>query len=219
LVIRLTGSAGNALINAPITVSTTAGGGKISGSLLDSPTQTSVFHSDANGMLTFYYQQGPNWGTNGVVQVKAGKTAATFTETASFQIGYWTFNANSGISITDVSNTGNTATLIGGVSLGKGFDGTQSITLDGVSGYVEIPASPTLALGSGSLSCTAWVRLPQTISLSDDTKVYPVVTFGDANSDTVSLAVRGGGRGLEAPGQYSNRNRDCYWNGCINGSN
>jgi len=147
--------------------------------------------------VNVYYQEGAAWGVSSKIQLTAGKTITTFAATALAQVGHWSFNSHTGNATPDSSNTGNTANAIGGITWGTGFDGLGAIALDGSTGYVEVPASPTFALGSGALSLTAWVRLPANLALDDESKIYPLVTLGDGSVDGLLLCVRGGGSGLE----------------------
>lgn len=183
------------LVNAPVIVTVPQGGGIVAAS--GSAGATSVFHTDENGRVSIYYQEGANWDVNSSILVVAGKSSTTFTATGSPQVGHWTFNSQSGTTVADSSNTGNTGNLIGAVTSGTGFDGKGAIVLDGSTGYVEIPAAPSLNSGTGSLSVTAWVRLPQGAALGDETNIQPIAVLGDGSVDAVTLCLRGG-HGLEA---------------------
>ena len=196
LTVRVSGSGGVPLVNAPVTITVPLGAG-----LLSTPptlSSSSVFHSDASGLINVYYQEGSNWITSSQIKLQAGKTASTFTATASPQIGHWSFSTVTSGTTSDSSNTGNTAFLIGGVTTGKGYDGSGAVVLNGSTGYVQVQPSPSMALGTGALSITAWVNIPKNLPLNNDTQIYPIVTMGDGTSDAVSLKLRGGGHGLEA---------------------
>ncbi len=198
LILRVTDTNGAVLANAPVTVKVLQGGGLVATATSGTPAAASlVLHSDTDGLVNVHYQEGGNWGVASSIQFTAGKTSTTFSATALPQVGYWTFNSHTGNTVPDSSKTGNTANTIGGVTWGTGFDGTGAIALDGGTGHVEVSSSPSFALGSGAMSITAWVRLPQNLSLDDESKIYPVVTLGDESVDGVSLCVRGGGHGLQ----------------------
>ena len=198
LTVRVTGGGGVPIVNAPVTVSVPAGGGLVSAAPGSTGTSSAVFHSDANGQFGVYYQEGANWGINSQIKLVAGKTTATFAATASPKVGYWTFNSHTGNTTPDSSSTGNNGAAIGGVTWGTGFDGSGAVALDGSTGYVEAAASPTMALGAGPVSITAWVRFPQNLSLADESSIYPLITLGDGSVDGLSISVRGGGHGIEA---------------------
>jgi len=192
-------ASGTPLINAPVTVTIPLGGGLIS--LASAGTTGSAalsLRTDQKGQINLFYQEGPAWGVNSKIATIAGKSLGIFTATVSPQVGHWTFNNHTGNTTPDSSNTGNIGNLIGGVTWGNGFDGSPAIILDGSSGYMEAPASPTMALGGGPISVTTWVQMPMILPLDNETEIYPLITLGSGTTDALSLRLRGGGHGLEA---------------------
>lgn len=198
LVLRVTGTDGTPLVNAPVAVTVAQGGGLVSIPGGESSASALVLHTDASGLVSISYQEGSIWNVTSKIQIAAGKSLTIFAATAAPRVGYWSFNSHTGTTTPDSSNTGNVGNVIGGVTWVTGFDGTGAIVLDGTTGYFEASASPTMALGSGPVSVTAWVRCPQNLPLNDEASIYPLITMGSETSDGLSLCLRGGGHGLQA---------------------
>jgi len=195
--IGVTGTDGSPLVNAPVTVTVQSGGGLVSTSGSAGATSMAV-RTDANGQISFSYQEGSAWSVTSKIKAAAGKSSYTFTATASPQVGYWTFNSHTGNTTPDSSNTGNIGNLVGGVTWGKGFDGNSAIILDGSTGYMSVPATPTFGLGILPVSLTAWVCPPQNLPVDNEGEIYPIATIEDGSVDGLSLCLRGGGHGIEA---------------------
>jgi hypothetical protein len=71
--------------------------------------------------------------------------------------GYWKLDEGTGTSTTDSSTNGNTGTLSGSPAWATGQIGA-SIDFDGADDYVTVPDAPSLDLGSGDLTVTAWIK-------------------------------------------------------------
>lgn len=71
-------------------------------------------------------------------------------------IAHWSFDEPSGGSAFDLSGNGNTATLFGGVMRVPGVSG-GAVQLDGSSGYLFAPNSPSLN-PSGAITISAWFQ-------------------------------------------------------------
>jgi uncharacterized protein YjdB len=70
-------------------------------------------------------------------------------------VAYWKFDEGSGTAAADSSGNGNHAALLGGSSWTPGLRGS-AVLLDGVSGQLSVPNSPSLN-PSGAFSMAAWV--------------------------------------------------------------
>src|SRR2546426_9986697 len=71
-------------------------------------------------------------------------------------IASWKLDEGAGSTAADASGNGNTATLGGGSSWTPGLVGS-AVLLDGVSGQLSVPSSPSLNL-AGAFSVAAWVK-------------------------------------------------------------
>ena len=196
--IQVTGTNGGPLLNAPVTFNVSAGGGSISSVSGSSGSTSEVFLTNSNGQVTAYYQEGPTWGASNDIGVTAGKSGVGFYPTTSPQVGYWQFNSHTGNTSSDSSFTGNVGTLIGGVTWTSGYVGSNAISLDGSTGYMQVAANPTMAVGTGPLSLTGWARIPQGLAMTSSNQIYPLATMGNGTTDGVSLRLRGGGAAIEA---------------------
>lgn len=70
-------------------------------------------------------------------------------------VGKWTFNENSGSTVSDGSTNGNNGTLSGGTSWTTGKDGNA---LNFNNGYVGVPGSASLNTISKCITLSAWVK-------------------------------------------------------------
>src|SRR5256712_2705101 len=92
---------------------------------------------------------GPALPSQSVMQVVAH-------DTVSLSVASWSFDEGSGGVAADASGNGNTATLGAGSSWAPGVSG-GAVRLDGVSGQLSVPDSPSLN-PSGAFSVAAWVE-------------------------------------------------------------
>src|SRR5256885_3037930 len=92
---------------------------------------------------------GPALPSQSVMQVVAH-------DTVSLSVASWSFDEGSGGVAADASGNGNTATLGAGSSWAPGVSG-GAVRLDGVSGQLAVPDSPSLN-PSGAFSVAAWVE-------------------------------------------------------------
>src|SRR5438445_3116821 len=92
---------------------------------------------------------GPALPSQSVMQVVAH-------DTVSLSVASWSFDEGSGGVAADASGNGNTATLGAGSSWAPGVSG-GAVRLDGVSGQLSVPNSPSLN-PSGAFSVAAWVE-------------------------------------------------------------
>lgn len=87
------------------------------------------------------------------------------TEISAYDSGFggnWRLNEGSGTSVSDSSGNANTGTLNGGAArtaVGGGKFG-RGVSLDGVSGYVDIPDDSTLD-GMSAFTVSMWVKIDQ----------------------------------------------------------
>ncbi len=111
-----------------------------------------------------------------------GSTTLTVTAAqVSGLAGYWAFNEGSGTTAADSSGSGNTATLVNGVSWVSGKIGT-AVSASGTNQYVSIPA--VNLSGTNGVTLTAWVNRTYSTSgghtLFEDTTNYNGSTTGFA---------------------------------------
>ena len=93
------------------------------------------------------------------------------TTTGSGLVGYWAFNEGSGTTAADSSGSGNTATLVNGVSWVGGKIG-DAVSANGVNQYVSIPAVNLSSTNGATL--TAWVN--RTYSTSGGHTLFEATT-------------------------------------------
>ncbi|RSM43597.1 LamG domain-containing protein [Amycolatopsis balhimycina DSM 5908] len=107
-------------------------------------------------------------------------------------LGYWTFDENTGATVGDTSGKGHNATLKGGYSWIAGGRKGPSSLLDGTSGYAET-AAPVLT--GGSFSVAAWVNLTEgkngdrTIVAQDGSRVSSFMLQYNAAADKWGVRV------------------------------
>jgi Domain of unknown function (DUF5127)/Domain of unknown function (DUF4965)/Domain of unknown function (DUF1793)/Concanavalin A-like lectin/glucanases superfamily/Domain of unknown function (DUF4964) len=82
---------------------------------------------------------------------------ATLSSHAGGLVGYWPLDEGSGTTTSDLSGYGYGGTLIGNVSWTTGKVGKSAISLDGSTGYVDVPSSIINTVQSYSVA--AWVKL------------------------------------------------------------
>lgn len=86
-----------------------------------------------------------------------------FTDASSASmVGYWKFDEGSGVSATDSSGSGNTATLLNGATYSNStattsFANPSGLNLDGTDDYVSVTDSASLRL-TNKFSISAWVK-------------------------------------------------------------
>ncbi len=85
--------------------------------------------------------------------------------------GYWAFNEGSGTTAADSSGSGNTATLVNGVSWVNGKIG-DAVSGNGTNQYVSIPAVNLSA--TNAVTLTAWVN--RTYSTSGGHTLFEATT-------------------------------------------
>ena len=117
-------------------------------------TNTSVATISSTGLAT-----GASAGST-TIQAASGSINGTTTLTVtagqvSGLAGYWAFNEGSGVTAADSSGSGNTATLVNGVSWVSGKVG-DAVSASGVSQYVTVPA--VNLSGTNAVTLTAWVN-------------------------------------------------------------
>ena len=195
IIVQVSGTNGNALPNAPVTLTVVQGGGCLTTDTTAS-TRVSIFlQTDADGQAVIYYKEGAGFGLDSQIQVVAGLSTKTITATATPLVGLWKFEEGDGITALDSSNTGNDGNLVGGVTWATGFDGRGAVSLDGSSGYIRTDPSPTLDIGgSNAFTVMAWVQVPKDLPIGDESLLYPIITMGNATSDKLSVRLKGGSR-------------------------
>jgi len=68
----------------------------------------------------------------------------------------------------------------------------------GKTGYLATALRPSLSIGgSSALTVATWVRLPSGLPLENDSRVYPLITFGSVGADAVSVVVKGNTSGAD----------------------
>ncbi len=95
-------------------------------------------------------------------RLASGKALATQFDIAEGDqvVGMWNFDECSGLTTGDAAGFGGTGTLVGGVTWstdtpsGKGC----SLSFDGSSGYVTVPPSTALDIGTNDLTIAVWVK-------------------------------------------------------------
>ena len=96
--------------------------------------------------------------------------------------GYWAFNEGSGTTAADSSGSGNTATLVNGVSSVAGQIG-DAVSANGTNQYVNVP---TVNLsGTNAVTLTAWVK--RTYSTSGGPVLFEATT--NYNNSTTGFGV------------------------------
>ena len=111
--------------------------------------------------------------------------AVAFTSTsarAQTLAGYWAFNEGSGTTAADSSGSGNTATLVNGVSWVSGKVG-DAVSANGTNQYVTVP-SVNLS-GTNAVTLTAWVN--RTYSTTSGHTLFEATT--NFNSSTTGFGV------------------------------
>ena len=98
---------------------------------------------------------------------------------------------------------GHDAVLRGGVTFGPGVVG-QAFVLDGTSGFVEVPDTPALDLGSGDFAVSLWVNFRSTVGeqvLAEDWIARGKHSVGWTMSKMRrgTIAITGAGGGAETP--------------------
>ena len=101
----------------------------------------------------------------------------------------WSFDECSGTTAGDGTNYGHTGTLSGGAtwSTDTPLDGGCSLSLDGVSGTVTVPASGSLSNIGSELTVSAWVKLPNPAANQK------IVSYYGGGGGGYILGVGGGG--------------------------
>ncbi|MFT6832345.1 MAG: hypothetical protein ACJAZN_002517 [Planctomycetota bacterium] len=91
-----------------------------------------------------------------------GAMALALPASAQFTlVAHYELNETSGTVCSDSSGNGNHGTYTGGVTLGQTATSPSSgtaVDFDGLSGYVDIPGSPSLDALDSDLSITAWIE-------------------------------------------------------------
>jgi RHS repeat-associated protein len=101
-----------------------------------------------------------------VVAVNGSDSGASgsITDLAATQIGWWKFDASSGTTATDSSGLSNNGTLIGSPGWVTGFFG-NALQLSGSGQYGQVNESPSLDLGSNSLTLSGWFKAGATSAI------------------------------------------------------
>ena len=93
----------------------------------------------------------------------ASRAMAAFQAVANLE-AYWAFEESGGTTAADSSGNGHTGTHTGGVAIDAvnfspqpTVNNLRSISLDGTTGYVDVPSAASLEI-TGSMTLAAWVR-------------------------------------------------------------
>ena len=78
-------------------------------------------------------------------------------------VGYWPFDDASGTTAKDSSGNGNNGTLLGDATWGIGYL-FGCLSLDGQSGYVQVPSTPNLEQVTNAVTICAWVKFATNIT-------------------------------------------------------
>ena len=95
-------------------------------------------------------------------------------------VGYWKLQGD----CRDYSGTGNHG-VNHGVDLAQG-------KFDGISAYIEVPGSPSLKLGTGDFSISAWIHTEQNL---DDVIGDVIDLYDPARRKGITLSVHSSGSG------------------------
>ncbi len=117
-----------------------------------------------------------------LTQVVLALTFAVSSAQAQTLAGYWAFNEGSGTTAADSSGSGNTATLVNGVSWVSGKIG-DAVSANGTNQYVTVP-TVNLA-GTNAVTLTAWVN--RTYSTSGGHTLFEATT--NLNGSTTGFGV------------------------------
>jgi len=97
---------------------------------------------------------------SGSVTVTGTSYPYAATVLADAPTAYWRFGEASGASATDITNNGVSGTYLGGATLGQtaGLNGDpdKAVLLNGSSGYISVPSTPTLQ--SNRVSIELWIK-------------------------------------------------------------
>ena len=94
-------------------------------------------------------------------------------------VGYWAFDDASGKTATDSSGNGNNGTLLGDATWGIGHI-RGALSLDGQTGYVQVPSTPNLEQFTNGVTICGWVYFGANIA-------YAAGTMQDVARKVVSL--------------------------------
>ena len=199
MVVLVSDTNGNPLVNAPVIFSVEQGGGQLtSGTFSPLHADRIPLLTDTTGRVAICYREGTVFGTNSTVNATVAQNVVQFTASSSPLVGLFKYEERTGCTVADLSNTEPQVDLTGGVTWTTGFDGKGAISLDGTSGYVAVTSNAALATGTGAYTIATWVRLPSDLDLGDESLRYPLVTVGDGDADNLWIGIRGGGHGLAA---------------------
>lgn len=154
--------------NNTLTITGTSGqtGGSTAWSSLNSRvTGTQAFAGSVNAWTTdtLTLKAGINVitvsGTDGVGTIESDTISITYVPTfpGNSRVGAWGFEDGSGTTATDSSGSGNTGTLVGGVSWTTAGRFRKALTFNGTTGYVGVADNNTLDM-TQSFTISAWVK-------------------------------------------------------------
>ena len=163
LEVLVTGTTGQALVNAPVTFTVTQGGGSLA--LAKSGTalawSTLVVLTGTDGKAKLYYQHAYSNSRTGTIRAVAG-TAAPVSFTANVGNGlaaYWKFEEGSGVSALDSSGGGNQGTLTSGTLWKQGFDGGGAVDFSGSNSMsVNDSTNQVIPVDGAAFSISLWLR-------------------------------------------------------------
>src|SRR5205823_6510213 len=105
-------------------------------------------------------RDGCHLGAVGSVTVTGTSYPYAATVLADAPTAYWRFGEASGASATDITNNGVSGAYLGGATLGQtaGLNGDpdKAVLLNGSSGYISVPSTPTLQ--SNRVSIELWIK-------------------------------------------------------------
>ncbi|WP_165920183.1 LamG-like jellyroll fold domain-containing protein [Chthoniobacter flavus] len=190
----------------PVTFTVTQGDGLLSAGLNGTGPfvkSLTVVSNSSQGAATVYFQQPLASGATSTVTATAGVAGSVqFTLWTHQVVGFWRFNEEGGDAITDASENGNTGALVGGAVRVASFGpadqqadwqvpGGTALQLNGVDAAANVPDSSTLNFGDAAFSVSAWIKLDPSLSLADDSNIYPIVSKSGSTGTGFAFSLKG----------------------------
>lgn len=168
LVVKVTGTANNALANAPVTFRVANGGGALAVSPGAQTATELTVQTGTTGLAGISYRQGAEKGVGNTLVAITGTASVTFQtltlENEGKPVGWWPFSEGTGTVTAEATGLSVSGTLVNGDAWTERFAGEKAVSFSGSNQYVTMgnPVNGSLDFGENSFSISLWLKFTST---------------------------------------------------------